>query len=321
MTKRQKQNNEILSIVKNIDKNTKPKYQHREMTLYEWSFDWLDTYKRPYNKATTVHKTECMLKAIPNWIMNCPMEELREIDIQRFLISFREKTRQKQHFYTLLKDMLEKAKHSHYISENPMSAMKMPYHQKNHHRAMTKAETELFIESCLKEKHGDMFIIMLFTGMRKGEVGALYYSDLDFDEKIIHITKGLNDFNKLDTPKTRESVRDVPMLDILVPYIEKYKGKKEKKRIFNITDSIVQRHFVSICNRCGFPKGYITTHSLRHTFTTRGLEYGANPKMIQALLGHTTIQMTMNTYAHINDDFAVSEINKLNNKYGRCERE
>ena len=63
--------------------------------------------------------------------------------------------------------------------------------------------------------------------------------------------------------------------------------------------------------KAGYPFEHITPHTLRHTFATRGLENGIPPKVMQELLGHTSITMTMDIYSHVLPNVKISEMQKI----------
>lgn len=311
--------NKVINKLNTIDENTKPKYRYNDVTLFEFAEDWLSIYKKPNIKQTTYHKYECMLKHIPNYLYNTPMSQIRQMDVNRFLISFAGLPRQKQQYFTLLKDIFSKAVANQYIDYNPMATLPMPKYTKKTKQAFTRADEQKFVEACLKEKHGVMFLIMLYEGLRKGEASALYYSDIviiDVDKKIgyINIDKGINDDNKMDTPKTKNSIRQVPIFDDLFPYVLRYADNNEHKRIFNIADVNVYKHFNKIIERSGLPKGKYTTHSLRHTFATRCCENGVVVNTCSKWCGHSSVSITSNIYQHINDDFEQEQIALMNKK-------
>ena len=308
----------VINKLETIDNNTKPKHRYNDVTLYEFAYMWLENYKRPSVKETTCHKYECMLRHIPNYLFNTPMSMIKQMDVNRFLMSFGSLSRQKQQYYTLLNDIFNKALANQFIDVNPMSTLPMPKHRKKTTCAMTRADEKLFANACLKEKHGEMFLIMLYAGLRKGEASALYYSDIVIDKVkhcgYINIDKGINDDNKMDTPKTQNSIRVVPIFDDLYPYVEKYADNNDHKRIFNIADVNVYKHFNKIIERSGLPKGKYTTHSLRHTFATRCCESGVVVNTCSKWCGHSSINITSQIYQHINDDFEQEQIALMNKR-------
>lgn len=167
-------------------------------------------------------------------------------------------------------------------------------------------------------------LLTLFTGMRIGELCALQWKDIDLQNKIIHITKNIirtkaNIFDKsktitkIDIPKTVNSVRDIPINDVLISFLKKF--KKEDK-IFLLTE---KEYFMSPNKYYYFYKKYLSSlnlncynfHITRHTFATRCLSFGMDVKTLSVILGHTSIKITLDLYVHISDEEKRRQINKL----------
>ena len=178
-------------------------------------------------------------------------------------------------------------------------------------------------------------------GMRIGEILALTRADIDLDNKQININKTLTkdkDENIIlgDTTKTYTGIRTVPILSPLLSVLEKYKNNKGLLFIDNdkfIRPSTINAHFKRICknadikiintkkkkiNRKNSKEVYVNlkssnvnTHMLRHTFATRCIEAGINPAVLQKILGHKDIQITLNTYTSIFNKYKEKEMEKI----------
>ena len=167
-------------------------------------------------------------------------------------------------------------------------------------------------------------------------------SDIDFDNKIIHVNGTLKYIDKskeiymIDEPKSESSKRDIPMLDYLVTVLRKHRKRQlgtrmllgDKWRPESGFENLV---FTGSFGRCisetalyedmkkirtqiredGHVFGEYTPHSLRHTFATRRFEKGIPPKGMQEILGHKSITMTLDIYSHVLPDKKAEEINKL----------
>lgn len=154
--------------------------------------------------------------------------------------------------------------------------------------------------------------IELYSGMRMGEINALTLNSIDLDNNVVHvsatITKGFgNEWHLKDGTKTTSGVRDVPISDVLRPYLEealrRYKRNPNKLVFFDhaanklITTNQVNSYFKRICKSAGIePCGQ---HTLRHTFATRCVESGIQPVVLKTWLGHTDIHMTLDTYTEV----------------------
>jgi integrase len=175
------------------------------------------------------------------------------------------------------------------------------------------------------------------TGMRLGEICGLRWKDVNLDNKIIFVTRQLQDVEgelKLLELKTATSKRSIPMLEETKKALEelqaiqeynKSKNKKYDKRGFIVCKEdgtpydpeYISRNYrrvmkeYKICTELDIP--YIRFHDLRHTYATLMLTADVNPKIVSSLLGHSTVSMTLNTYSHILPNFNQEAISKLEN--------
>lgn len=185
------------------------------------------------------------------------------------------------------------------------------------------------------DEYKDILYIALYTGMRIGEILALSGDDIDFDNCTINISKTLtrdvNDkFTLGKTTKTYSGQREIPILSDLKPILEKYKSKKSFLFTKNgnfINPSTINSHFKRICKNADInvyttkkKKGNdivnlktskVNTHMLRHTFATRCIESGINPVVLQKILGHKNIEITLNTYTSVFDKYRDKELEKV----------
>ena len=181
------------------------------------------------------------------------------------------------------------------------------------------------IEKISKEKRDLVWLgtyLALHTGMRIGEVCALSWSDIDLNEKVIHInhslTRVLDASNKtkiiLDSPKTEASKRDIPICSTLEKVLlEAYTKRKSdfvvsEKQIFIGTRTFEYRYkqFLKSNNI-----QEINFHSLRHTFATRCVQAGVDIKSLSEILGHANVSITLNTYVHSSIETKRNQLEKL----------
>ncbi|MGL4742678.1 MAG: tyrosine-type recombinase/integrase [Sarcina sp.] len=188
-----------------------------------------------------------------------------------------------------------------------------------------------------------LYLTALNTGLRQGELFALQWSDLDFESNLITVNKSVKGIthvsNKgresseviIQTTKTEKSNRYVPMPQFLKNKLLEHKIiiEEQKKNMSNLyTDldlvfpnkfgkylnpSNVRKRFKKILNQNNLKD--IKFHDLRHTFATRLFEVGEEPKVIQELLGHSNISLTLDTYTHVLDKLKVKAVSKLDSLY------
>lgn len=170
-----------------------------------------------------------------------------------------------------------------------------------------------------------LFFIMLYTGIRCGEALALTPADIDFEQKVIHvtntITRGLNYEIKVnDRTKTLQGVRDVPintfLEKILSDLIDNFKGRNDDLLFYNhsmnrpVSTQQANDAFKRLCKSAGIEiSGGI--HLLRHTFATRCIEAEIPAEVLKKLCGHKDISVTINTYCDVFDRMQNKAIDKF----------
>ena len=175
--------------------------------------------------------------------------------------------------------------------------------------------------------------------MRSGELRGLTWDKIDFDKRWITVNKSLLYLNKdyiLGTTKTKSSIRGIPMVDIVYDILKKHKKEqlerrmllgelwKEKESMENLvfpsdTGYPMNRDRLKVqvnkilesIHKAGNEFEHITPHTWRHSFATRCIENGMQPKVLQKILGHSKISQTMDLYVHTEDDFKVEEMKKI----------
>lgn len=210
------------------------------------------------------------------------------------------------------------------LSINPCSAVKLPAGLPKKERDIPSDEQLKKVVEGMGLDFGLFPIMLLYTGLRRGELLALKWSDIDPKNNVIHVTKSVyfvGESPQLKLPKTESGKRDVILLDALKNVIS-VNGKKGY--IFGgespMRKSEVRRKWIAWCREAGLAtkiertsgkskngqertqvdwKPDITPHQLRHAYATILFDAGVSVKDAQDLLGHSSIQVTMDIYTHI----------------------
>lgn len=167
-------------------------------------------------------------------------------------------------------------------------------------------------------------LISLHTGLRIGEVCALRWDHVDLRRKVIHVRytvarirkEGQNQGTRLiiDTPKTQASNRDIPISSWLFPHLQRaWQAARSPYVISETPDFLSPRtyeyRYHQELKRCGV--GQANYHALRHTFATRCIESGVDVKSLSEMLGHASVNITLNTYVHSNMELKRAQLEKL----------
>lgn len=155
-------------------------------------------------------------------------------------------------------------------------------------------------------------LVCMFTGIRIGELCALKWKDISFSERTVHIQRTMQRLQTnegsvrktrvvVTEPKSRKSARMIPLPDELTEILEKYKMDGEVYLLTGMESRYVeprtmQNHFHRVLCQCSIEDANF--HALRHTFATRCVELGFDIKTLSEILGHASVNITMNRYVH-----------------------
>ncbi len=225
-----------------------------------------------------------------------------------------------------------------YLVKNPMVDVIKPKSLKEDKivRALTVEEQQVFTDYLLSTdlktcKYKNVFLIQMYMGLRVGEALALTTHDIDLKNKKVNIHRTLTtDGNRYvvmgKKTKNYAAKRILPLPDFLFPYIieqmqiannqinndekllfkPKYSNYTKRKNV-NYELKQIFNNLLGVTD--------ITSHNLRHTYGTRCIESGMAPVVVQRLMGHKDISVTLNTYTSVLDKFKESEIDKVNQYY------
>lgn len=170
-----------------------------------------------------------------------------------------------------------------------------------------------------KERDTEMYIAILLAsclGLRRGEICALEWTDIDFDRKVCSVTKSLvkseNGDWVIKAPKTESGRRLVPVSDVVINALQPLAGEG---RIISMTPNALTDRFIRIRNR--FQLGDMRFHNLRHYMASVMLALGVPDKYAMEIMGHATNNMLKTVYQHTMDFKRDESVNKINEFFGR----
>lgn len=205
------------------------------------------------------------------------------------------------------------------ILYNPCASVKLPKCKKGSSRPPAAASDE---DRILKSDHPWQFpLVALLTGLRKGEILALQWKDIDFEQNTISVTKSVEHIGKrphIKSTKTESGNRIVPLLNVLKTRLEPMRSKSEYY-IFSDDGGkspLYEHRYTRLYKEYQRDVGITcTAHQLRHSYATIAVEEDINPKDLQNALGHADITTTMNIYAAARKRSVEKVAVKLNAKY------
>lgn len=304
-----------------------------DITIYHLAKQILDDMLNANEiKEATYHRHNETLKRL-SVIYNTPLQDAHETQLRAFFnanIGYSQSSLNKM--YELLARTFKEATRRKIITENPMEYIKKPRSKKEtvKVRALTKDEQRKLIHILQTEDvpYSQQMLLSLALGLRMGEVNALCVEDINLTFNRLTIKRTISKGAKgeailSDTTKTTAGTRTLTMTDTVRELLIDAIGQTKRGLIFKhnnkmITTSQVNAQFGRVLKKYAITDNTITDgklnlHSLRHTFGTRCAEAGMPPKVLQEIMGHTDITITMNTYFYATQDYIQTNIAKIDN--------
>jgi len=255
---------------------------------------WFETYKKPINEPNT---SKSMLSYITDRIIPALGEiqlcRLSGDKIQAFLNGIpKGNTRNK--IADIIKGSLTKAVKLRLLRYNPFDAVEVKNYKKKHYRALTLQEQAQLLNAITNKLYIAVFYVLICTGMRIGEFLALDRASIDYDNRLINVYKSVDVHSGelRERTKTYTSTRSIPFLPMLEKYISVVLGYGRR-----LSYNQVKKYFQKVYKKVG-SKG-LNLHSFRHTFGCMCYHVGMSEKLIQHLMGHSSLDVTMNVYVDI----------------------
>ncbi len=214
-----------------------------------------------------------------------------------------------------IRQVLHYAINNDELQYNVATNVDIPKNLKKKDRELPSSEAIEAVKNAPSDGFNLFAKIAFYTGMRKGEILALQYGDIDYNKMVIHVTKSVYHVNNkplIKTPKTKAGERDIILLEQLAEIIPK--GDKDQFIFEYKGDAYTHKHYTTSWNNYCKSLGYeFTAHQLRHAYTTRLYELDIDVKTAQTLLGHADISTTLGIYTHLSEQKKNDATNKLLN--------
>lgn len=308
------------------------------ITIAEWAKEWLTTYKSGLSYNTYIRYENIINKHIIPQIGQYKLPQVKLVTVQKLIngmsgysLSTIKKVRDTIH------QMYTAAIVNELAFKDPSVGLVLPKKQTSEREVVSDTVSQMITDFGTKNDIGVLAMCLLYTGMRRGEVVALTWKDVDLENRFIQINKSVifqNNRPVVSPPKTKNSNRDIPILDVLYDVLSRYKQTYMRTHGKNIEDKPVFLNSLGMCHTATtIRKSWVRylnemnsyynsniefgMHQLRHTFCTLLYKAGADMKTAQSVLGHSDISITLKIYTHLDQKQKNNSIQKLNEFIGQ----
>ena len=316
-----------------------------DMSFGEWLDFWYQNYAKPKLHPTTqaCYEGRIYQHIIPE-LGKIPLNQLSQKDIQQFYSRLKKGGRliRTEQFGAGLSDStvrgchvtcraaLEKAVQEGLLRSNPAAGCKLPPKRGREMQVLGREELQRFLLQAEAEGCFELFLLDLSTGLRRGELLALQWGDLDFDTGTLTVEKQVYEVKgqlQLSVPKTKASIRKLVLPSGVVEVLREYRIVVDSRWMFPspvkedapLSPSSARRRLQQILERAGCR--HIRFHDMRHLFATLSLENGMDVKTLSAILGHVSAATTLDIYTHVTDDMQMEAAARIDRGLGNEVRE
>lgn len=301
----------------------------KKITLAEYLPEWLDNHGKHNLKPTTYATYSCFIKnhIIPS-LGSLTLNQLQPLHLQKFYTKKLENGRTDgkgglspqsvRYLHAILRKALDHAVKWQIINRNVAKFVDPPPITKIEITTLTSEQVADFLYHAKNDRYYIAFLLAVTTGLRRGEILALRWQDIDFQSKVASIRRSLvlvDNKTVFQDPKTYGSQRSISLPNLVMIELERHQRIQRQERISKgntyqnndliITTSLgtpvsprnLLRSFKKILKKASLPD--IRLHDIRHTHATLMLQQGEHPKIVSERLGHSNTRVTLDTYSHV----------------------
>lgn len=303
-----------------LDRN--PGITQDPVNLEDFLKRWLeDSVKDSVSKSTWERYEQIVRVHIIPSLGRVKLGDLSPLQVQ---VLYKSKTeeglspRSVQYIHVTLHKALKQAMRWGFLTRNVTESVDVPKIKKKEIRPLNPEQVDRLMRGLENDRDRALYALAVTTGMRRGEILGLKWSDVDLETEALQVRRALSLTRKDKTgrglifvpPKSAKGKRGIALTPFMVDILKKYqrirsgKGACEDGLLFPnpqgepLRPSTISQHFKRLAKRTGLPPT-VRFHDLRHTCATLLLSKGIHPKIVQEILGHSTVSITLDTYSHV----------------------
>ena len=318
-----KQLHQLLDLYRDVDLT-----EECRMTLGEWMDKWLDEYMIFTVRESTLDSYRCLVNnQVKRFIGDKQLSSLTTAEIQKFYNKIKKHGRVKpsrdgsyeladsmvRGVHMMLHEALDVAVKERLIAKNPTNGTTIPKTNYAEKQILGDEQLDRFFEEIKKEEYWyDFFYVEVMTGLRRGEICGLKWSDIDFGANKLRVQRSVSAKRGsglvIGETKTNTGNRNITMPPSVSEVLQRRKRRAITEWVFPaflnpeqpIHPEAAYRKLKVILKHAELP--LIRFHDLRHTFATHATKGGVDAKTLSGILGHTNASFTLDTYTHITSD-------------------
>ncbi|HLZ56781.1 MAG TPA: tyrosine-type recombinase/integrase [Ktedonosporobacter sp.] len=301
---------------------------------------WLEKIHRPsISKSTYVRYRSLLKNDILPSLGQIPLRKLMAEQVEALYAELFEEELSPSSIrmiHTILYQALTYAVKRKYIPQNVCKDIKLPTLTKQEMQTLSKDQALKLLEVVKGHRLEALFLLALITGMRRGELVGLRWKDINLDEGSIQVRRTVDrvpgEGLKESKPKTASGRRKIMLPQVAVDALKEHRAHQEEIRakagsVWREQDIVfcnalggfldprnLLRTFSSLLKKADLP--HIRFHDLRHSAATLLLTMGVHPKVVQEILGHSNIAITLGTYSHVLPSLQKGEMGKWDDLFG-----
>ena len=294
-----------------------------EMRFADWLDYWYETHCKPNIRTSTQSGYEDRIRLhIKPELGKIPLNRLTQNELQQFYARLKKSGRKTRTEYygeglsdrmvrmchATCRSALQRAVQDGLIRTNPAEGCKLPPKKAREMQVLARDELQRFLIQAKAEGYYELFLLDLATGLRRGELLGLKWSDINFESRTLEVKRQIQRVNGMiqeTALKTHNVYRKILLPSETVEILKQYKAGQtiESEYVFpSPTGGIMEpdcarKMLKRVLQRAGLDE--MRFHDLRHTFATLALQNGVDVKTLSGILGHYSAGFTLDTYAHV----------------------
>jgi len=303
------------------------------MNLGEWLTVWEADYLGAVKPYTVASYSAIIKNHIRPALGAVRLDQLDAGTVQRFYNGLDLSPKTVKNVHGVLHRALSQAVRLGYIRFNPVEACILPRVEKKEIQPLDEAQTRLFLDAIKGHRYEDLFIVVLFTGLREGEALGLMWDCIDFQRGTILIDKQLQREKKkggtwIFAPLKNDRARVITPAPFVMDLLKAHRARQQtqERRALDLWEDTglvftnelgghlstvtVYNDFKKVVKALGLPA--VRFHDLRHSYAVAAIRAGDDIKTVQGNLGHATASFTLDVYGHVTDQMRQASAARMN---------